>query len=121
MRKGSTRTAGHGGVRRWTSEEAREALGELARSGMSTARFARTKGVSSQRIVYWRKRLGGTTIEPIAFVSVPLESAAPTGASPSGTGIEIAAHGVVLRAREDIAIERLARIVEVVACGGRRC
>jgi len=41
----------------WTEEQARAALEELAQSGMSTAKFAESKGVSAQRVAYWKKRL----------------------------------------------------------------
>jgi hypothetical protein len=93
--------------RQWTEQEAREALEELASSGESTASFARGKGVSTQRLAYWRKRLGRVAVP--AFVAVEL----PTGSS--RTCIEIAAAGVVVRVREDLDVEHVARLAEAIA------
>ena len=54
--------------RHWTEEQARAALGELAQSGLSIAKYAEIKGVSVQRLAYWRKRLRATS--PTRFVAV---------------------------------------------------
>ena len=56
--------------RQWTEEEARTALEELSRSGVSLSEFARRKGVSVNRLVYWKKRLG--PLRPPTFVAVTL-------------------------------------------------
>ncbi len=55
----------------WTEQDAREALAELARTGESIAEFARRRGVSGERVRYWRKRLGNGA--PV-FVAVPVGS-----------------------------------------------
>jgi hypothetical protein len=121
MRSGSTGRTGVAGSRRWTPGEARRALGELARSGMSAEQFARSKGCSSQRFVYWKKRLADSAVEPIAFVSVPLsmQATARSGGPLSRADIEIVVRDVVLRVREDIDVERLARIVDALTHGAR--
>ncbi len=93
--------------RQWTEQEARAALGELAESGESGAGFARRKGISTQRLAYWRTRLGGAA----KFIAVAL----PAARSPSC--IEIAAAGVVVRVREDLDVDRVASLVEAI---GRR-
>src|SRR5207302_78157 len=90
---------------RWTESEAREALAELEASGESVAGFARRKGVSAQRLAYWRKRLGQAV--ETRFVALEL----PTTAS---ARIEIAAAGVVVRVREDLDVEHVARLVEAI-------
>jgi hypothetical protein len=98
--------------RQWKAEDGRAALAALASSGESMAQFARSRGISMARLFYWKKRLAdGPVPAPAAFVEVP---ASALGRS----HIEIAHGGVVIRVREDIAIERLTRIVE--ALGGRR-
>jgi hypothetical protein len=109
-RRGETRR-----WRQWTEAEARAALNELAASKESVAEFARRKGVSTQRVAYWRKRLPAT--EP-AFISVAI----PDSAALSAT-IELAARGVTLRVREDVGIARLAAIVDVLirAASGGPC
>jgi transposase len=102
-----------GGRRRWvhwTEEQARAALDELSRSGTSIREFAQSKGVSTQRIAYWKKRLaeGGST----TFVAVPM----PTMTRPAGQSqIEIAIGDVAIRVREDLEVEHLARIVGALA------
>lgn len=94
---------------RWTEQQARHALAELATSGESAASFARRKSISTQRLAYWRKRLARP--ETTEFVAVELP----------GTGltrrIEIAAAGVVVRVREDLAVDHVAQLVEAI---GRR-
>jgi transposase-like protein len=104
------RATGSGTGRQWKAEDGRAALVALASSGESMSQFARRRGISMSRLFYWKKRLAETT-EPAGFVEVP---ASALGRS----HIEIAHGGVVIRVREDIAIERLSRIVE--ALGGRR-
>lgn len=95
----------------WSEGEVRKALVELAESGESLAQFARRKGVSAQRVYYWKKRLAQTATP--AFVAVPLT----TGRAQ----IEIASDGVTVRVREDLDLSRLADIIEVVARSGRGC
>lgn len=103
----------------WTEEQARVVLDELAQSGLSVAKFAGTKGVSTNRIAYWRKRLAESV--PMSFVAVP--PATPSRAQvPTSPGIEIVVwDGATVRVREDIDVERLARIVEAVARRSRGC
>jgi transposase-like protein len=97
--------------RQWGEQEARDALSELARSGEGIARFARRKGISEQRLYYWRKRIGQTHAP--AFVSVPLPASIPQ--------VEIATEAVTVRVREDLDLEHLADLIEVVARRGRGC
>lgn len=96
----------------WTADEAQAALAELASSGESVAQFARSRGVSIRRLTYWRKRLGEAAAP--AFVEVTV----PTHAPPH---IEIVRDGVIVRVREDLDVDRLARIVDALAGQPRRC
>lgn len=96
----------------WGEQEARAALAELAESGESISRFALRRGISAQRIYYWKKRMA-ETVAP-AFVAVPLTAARVEQ-------IEITADGVTIRVREDLAKERLAEILDVLARRGRGC
>ena len=97
--------------RQWSEQEARDALSELARSGEGIARFARRRGISEQRLHYWRKRLGQTNAP--AFVAVPLAASIPQ--------VEIATEAVTVRVREGLDLEHLADLIEVVARRGRGC
>lgn len=92
----------------WGEGEAREALAELSRSGESIAEFTRRRGISAQRIYYWKKRIAETAAAIPAFVAVPLASA-------GAARIEIAVDGVTIRVREDVEPERLAEIVDILA------
>jgi transposase-like protein len=94
----------------WTEQDARAAFGELARTGESVAGFARRKGISTQRLAYWRKRLVQPATE---FVAVEL----PVATAAASKWIEIAAGGVVVRVPEGIDVDRVARLVEAI---GRR-
>lgn len=108
-----TRTAD--GRRRWEvwgEPEAREALADLAESGESVAQFAGRRGVSAQRIYYWKKRIAESAAP--AFVAVPLTTT-------RAGQIEIVANGVTIRVREDLDAERLADILDAVARHGRGC
>jgi hypothetical protein len=97
--------------RQWTESEARATLDELAASEESLAHFARRKGVSPQRLAYWRKRLARARPAAPAFVSVAL----PVAMSPvGGAQIELVARGITVRVREDLESEKLAGIVEVL-------
>ena len=100
--------------RQWTERDARALLDELAASQETAAQFARRKGVSQQRLAYWRKRLASATP---AFVSVAM-AARPSSARPQ---IDLLARGVTVRVHEDIDAEKLASIVEMLACGHARC
>ena len=100
------------GWRQWTEQDAREALAELAHTGESVAGFARRRGVSCERVRYWRKRLADGAP---AFVAVPV------GSDRQGPRIEITTAAVTLRVREDVDLEHLAALVDVVARHGRGC
>jgi transposase-like protein len=98
--------------RQWTEQDAREALAELARTGESVAEFARRRGVSGERVRYWRKRLADGAP---AFVAIPV------GSDWHGPRIEITIAAVTLRVREDVDLEHLGALIEVVARHGRGC
>jgi transposase-like protein len=97
--------------RQWTEAEARAALAELAESGESQAGFARRKGVSSNRLAYWRKRVGETASVP-SFVQVRVPAART---APEGACIEIVIDDVAVRVREEIDVSRLASVVRALA------
>jgi transposase-like protein len=98
------------GWRQWTEEDARSALAELSSTRESVTEFARRRGVSVERIRYWRKRL----MQLPAFMAVPVTD--------SGRAqIEIAAAGVTMRIREDVDLERLADLVDIMSRSTQRC
>src|ERR1019366_7758075 len=103
MGQGARAARNHGGWHRWTEGEARAALTELARSGESAAEFARSRGFSTQRIHYWKKRLGAPSAVP-AFVPVRWPVGAPS--TIASATIEIVSSGVTVRVREDLDVLR---------------
>ncbi len=100
--------------KRWTESEARAALEEQRASGESAHQFARRKGVSAQRLFYWKKRLA-TAGNP-AFVAVRLPATAGTRQH-----IELVVEAVAIRLREDLDVEHVARLVFALARHGRGC
>ena len=115
---GMSRTAdGRRRWRRWTEAEARAALAELAESGESLASFARGKGVSSNRLHYWRERLGETAAVP-SFVRVRMPAARTL---PAGPWIEVVVADVAVRVREEIDVDRLVALVRALAGRERTC
>ncbi len=96
---GRSRTAdGRRCWRQWTEPEARAVLAEFAQSGESLASFARGRGVSTNRIRYWRKRLGETALVP-SFVQVRLPAA---HTEMGGERVEIVLDDVTVRIREEV-------------------
>jgi hypothetical protein len=106
------------GWRQWKEPEARSALSAWRRSGLSAAAFCAREGYSEARLWYWRKRLGAQPAEQsptVSFVRVPLEGAA------RGGQIEIECSGVVLRVREGLDVEHVARLVAALVAVGQTC
>jgi transposase-like protein len=47
--------------RRWTAEDAKQALLAMERSGLSPGAFAAREGLDAQRLWRWRRKLGTST------------------------------------------------------------
>jgi hypothetical protein len=105
------RTSTTGSWQQWTEQDAREVLDELATSGESKAQFARRRGVSTERLRYWQKRLANATAP--SFVAVPLAA--------SRAQLEIAVGDVTVRVREDVELDRLADLLDLVVGRSREC
>lgn len=109
--EGDSKTAdGRRRWQHWTEEQARAALGELAQSGVSIAKFAEIKGVSAQRIAYWKKRLAEAGSAD--FVPVDVSTAM---AATALSRIEIVVGGITVRVREDLDPDKLVRLVDALA------
>ena len=97
--------------RHWTETEATAVLADFAASGLTLAEFCNQRGLSRGRLAYWRERLSASTSPTTpAFVAVPL----PISAAPDAH-IEISCGGVVLRVRETLDVDHLARLVAALA------
>ena len=70
---------------RWDARRAQRMLAAWRRSGESLAGFARAHGVNSQRLLWWRKRLGEQVeprpapVGPLAFIPAAVEPAPSAG------------------------------------------
>ncbi len=95
----------------WTETEATAVLDDFATAGLTPAEFCARRGISRGRLAYWRERLPtGSAAATPAFVAVTL----PISVRPDAH-IEIERGGVLLRVREDIDVEHLARLVAALA------
>jgi transposase-like protein len=119
MANESKAVGGRGRWQRWSEQEGRAALDEFERSGQSAEEFAQKIGVSPQRLTYWKKRFAGK--RTAAFVAVPLPVASRSSAVGASSWIEMDVDGIVLRVREDLEVEHLARIIHAVARRVRGC
>jgi len=103
--------------RRWTQwkePDARKALAAWRRSGLSAGVFSAREGYSETRLRYWSERLEdeGSPRESLASVSfVPVA----LGNAPRDRHIEIERGGVVLRVREELDVEHVARLVAALS------
>ena len=106
------------GVRqRWGEEQGRAVVREWRESGLSGEAFARRKGITGVRLSYWKKRVGaGNTL---AFVAVPMPVSGG-GGSVQGQ-IEIEHRGVMVRVRESLDVEHIARLIAAMERRGRTC
>ena len=94
------------GWKQWKPEQARRALAAWKASGLSLATYARRHGVTSQRLRWWRERLGewtapnGTTgsgdahLVPALITTLPVSSAV-TVRLPGDVTLEVADVGAV--------------------------
>jgi transposase-like protein len=112
--------------RPWDEEDARVALDEYSRSGLSQGAFARQHGFSRERLTWWRKKLGvdvATTepvpellpvrvVSPVARVTEEREPAVPEAAC---SGVEVIVGGTRrVRVAVGFDAETLYRVVEVL-------
>jgi hypothetical protein len=79
---------------RWNEDDARQLLREWADSGVNLHRFARERGITPQRLAWWRRRLTTGASAPVSFV--------PATVTVGSIG---APGGVVVRLPDGIAIE----------------
>jgi hypothetical protein len=103
--------------RRWTQwkePEARKALAAWHRSGLSAAAFCAREGYSERRLRYWSERLAEhptalSSVSPVSFVPVAVSEVQ------RARTLEIERGGVVLRVREDLDVEHVARLALALA------
>ena len=102
----------------WSETEARTQLDEWATTGESAAGFARRKGVSTQRLAYWKKRLATRAKAKSAPAFVAVAMPATTTARRK---IEIRVADVAVVVEEGCDIEEVIRLVDALARRTRAC
>jgi hypothetical protein len=117
---GPRSSSSHSQRRRWTPDDAKEALDAHAASGLSLAAFAIREGLDPQRLTRWRRRLAPSVDVPI-FEEVPRPEPA---VAPSGEPENVATHhqrfeivtatGRVVRVPEAFDAGTLRRILAIV-------
>lgn len=112
---------------RWTPEQARSVLTELAASGMSVGDFAACQGIDSQRLYRWRQRLGRITtsamVQGATFAEVTVLEEGNGQVHHSGEErFEIVMRrGHVVRVGPSFDVEALRRLLRVVDEHDRSC
>src|SRR5262249_50948827 len=102
-------------IKRWTEKDARAALAEFAQSGKPVTVFARERGLTVQRLYWWRRRLAGG--EGITFQEIAVGQTGSVGNADSGAfEIEIVLRGgAIVRLRRGFDSVALAKVLEVLS------
>ena len=123
QRNRSRRTSTYATRRRWTREDARAALADLASSGQRLGEFATDAGIDPQRLSRWRRRLAASA-EQTAFAEVVVPPPAPSAGRASPAAVERGWFEVVLvsgrkvRVAESFDAGALGRLLAVLDEGG---
>jgi len=101
--------------RRWTEEEARQALDALDRSGLEIVAFAVREGLEPQRLARWRRRLAVAAAAP-AFeeVTSSVTRAVPGGDVDRERFEIVLPSGCVVRVPESFDASALRRLLSVM-------
>lgn len=92
----------------WTEVEARAALKEWRKSGLSVEKFAKQRGLVPQRLYFWRKKLEAPA-EPITLV--PVKVAEPKRGEPV---LVMLRSGHMVKVARGFDEEALARVIAVL-------
>ncbi len=97
--------------RRWTAEDAREALEAQSRSGLCAARFAKQEGVGAQRLYWWARRLTRVERREEFVEIVPLQTTRPPESARDGQMEVVLRGGLVIRLNRGFDAESLVRLI----------
>ena len=100
--------------RYWSEADGRAALAAFEASGLTRAAFRRETGISTQRLKWWRRRLGATaeTNSKIDFVPVEVR---PRAAVTVDAAMEIVLGEIRVRVGPGFDPGALRRLLEVLA------
>ena len=109
--------------RRWTPEDAQEALATRAASGLTVRAFAAREGLDAQRLDRWRRRLAAEGA--LAFLEIPrpaIETVVPVGGA-TGAPRErfeiVLRSGRIVRVAESLGALTLTSGIIMKAIGGK--
>ena len=100
--------------RYWSEVDGRAALAAFEASGLTRTAFRRETGISTQRLKWWRQRLGATTgsIGKIEFVPVEM---APRAAAADDATMEIVLGEIRVRVGPGFEPDALRRLIDFLA------
>jgi hypothetical protein len=101
----------------WSEHEARGVLRAWRSSGLSLERFAKDRGLVSQRIRWWRNKLEGKTAEPAKAGTLALLPVQVTQAVQPKRGEPVAVYlrsGHIVKVGRGFDEEAFARVVAVL-------
>jgi hypothetical protein len=78
----------------------RKRIDDLARSGLTVAKWCELNGTTPRQYGYWRKKLGSAAKQrtaPAKWVAVAIAEPAPSPTSPSGLTVRIAGAEIPLQ------------------------
>ena len=104
--------------RRWTVDEAQEALAAQERSGLRLRAFATREGLDAQRLERWRRRLAEVAAPAFEEVTPPEAAATPhddVGVTAQRERFEIVLReGRVVRVPDSFDASSLRRLLEIL-------
>ncbi len=105
--------------RRWTEEEARQALADFDRSGLGIVAFAIREGLTPQRLGRWRRRLEGVAAPAFEEVTSRVTAVGASGGVAVPVERErfeiVLPSGCVVRVPESFDASALQRLLSVMA------
>ena len=108
--------------RRWTAEDAKEALAAQAQSGLSLSAFASREGLDAQRLFRWRRRLEVDAPESATFeevvgcgVASAFGEGGPAFVSERAWFEVVLRSGLVVRVSESFNAAALLRLLDTLA------
>jgi hypothetical protein len=100
--------------RYWSEADGRAALAAFETSGLTHAAFRRETGISTQRLKWWRRRLG-TTAEPAGKIEFVAVEVAPRATATAEAAMEIVLGKIRVRVGPGFDPGALRRLLEVLA------
>ena len=100
----------------WTEVEARGVLSAQAKSGLSIEKFAQERGITAQRIYWWKRKLAAKKQDK-AMALLPVKVTRDEGARRGEPVTVLLRSGHMLKVGRDFDELALARVVEILERG----